>query len=72
MPEDCPMHEADIAVLKNDNADLKQRLGSVEKELAEQRGLLNRGRGAVWVLMALGAAVGIGLGWLEKLQKWLS
>ncbi len=70
--------EAEIADLKTRMALLEQRENATAKtneklkeEVGELKALLQRGRGAVYVLGTLGVIIGMALGWFEKIAGLL-
>lgn len=66
------MSDVDIAVLNTRLAALEKKLDRIEGDIRETRAIFNRGRGAMWVLATLGAIVGIGLGWADKIHGWFT
>jgi|GEM_PF-3111215 len=66
------MSEVELARLDVRLNALERKLDRIEDDIRETRAIFNRGRGAVWVLGALGVLVGLGLGWAEKIQRLMS
>lgn len=61
-----------VAVLEEKEKALERKNERLEAKVSELNAVLQRGRGAVYVLGVLGTIVGLALGWADKVRGLFS